>query len=628
MNLEAKNILKNTFGFDQFRPQQEEIINAVIEGYDVMALLPTGGGKSLCYQISGLVRTGICIVISPLVALIKDQVNALKQKGIKATGITGGISYKDLDDILDNCIYGQYQFLYLSPERLQQSLVQERISKMRVSLIAVDEAHCVSQWGHDFRPAYRDINLLRTIHKEIPIIAVTATATESVQLDIIDNLELKSAQVFKNSYLRPNISYQITNTTDKNDSYINFYKKYVGSSVTYVRSRKNAITYSRLLTTNGISSGFFHGGLPNKVKVDTAQRWMKNETQVIVATNAFGMGIDKPDVRTVTHLQLPDSIESYYQETGRAGRDGKESIAQFFYNINDINHAQNQFIKSLPTVENIKFVYRKLNNYLRIAMHEGENTTHQLSFSDFATTYSINGMMCYNALLTLDRFSVISLSQSYHRRSNIRFRESGKNIIDFLGNQKDMNAIVQAILRTYGSSTYQDLEINTSIIALRSNTSEQKVIETLQKLEELELIEANIIDADTQINFLEPRDDDRTINRFSKELTKQNKIKKQKLEQMFYLVTQKQKCINVLILRYFGEKSQPCGKCSVCIGKVPQILVLDKIKDLLINKDLNSGDIASLLPQIDKNNLIETISLLLEQGKVSLLDNHKYHWNG
>ncbi|MEP1856442.1 RecQ family zinc-binding domain-containing protein, partial [Nonlabens ulvanivorans] len=280
------------------------------------------------------------------------------------------------------------------------------------------------------------------------------------------------------------------------------------------------------------------------------------------------------------------------------------------------------------TVENIKFVYRKLNNYLRIAMHEGENTTHQLSFSDFASTYSINGMMCYNALLTLDRFSVISLSQSYHRRSNIRFRESGKNIIDFLGNQKDMNAIVQAILRTYGSSTYQDLEINTSIIALRSNTSEQKVIETLQKLEEQELIEANIIDADTQINFLEPRDDDRTINRFSKELTKQNKIKKQKLEQMFYLVTQKQKCINVLILRYFGEKSQPCGKCSVCIGKVPQTLVLDKIKDLLINKDLNSGDIASLLPQIDKNNLIETISLLLEQGKVSLLDNHKYHWNG
>ncbi|GAK99928.1 ATP-dependent DNA helicase RecS [Nonlabens ulvanivorans] len=262
MNLEAKNILKNTFGFDQFRPQQEEIINAVIEGYDVMALLPTGGGKSLCYQIPGLVRTGICIVISPLVALIKDQVNALKQKGIKATGITGGISYKDLDDILDNCIYGQYQFLYLSPERLQQSLVQERISKMRVSLIAVDEAHCVSQWGHDFRPAYRDINLLRTIHKEIPIIAVTATATESVQLDIIDNLELKSAQVFKNSYLRPNISYQITNTTDKNDSYINFYKKYVGSSVTYVRSRKNAITYSRLLTTNGISSGFFMEDCP------------------------------------------------------------------------------------------------------------------------------------------------------------------------------------------------------------------------------------------------------------------------------------------------------------------------------------------------------------------------------
>ncbi|MBF4984526.1 RecQ family ATP-dependent DNA helicase [Nonlabens mediterrranea] len=628
MNPEAKSILKNTFGFDDFRPQQEEIITAVIDGNDIMALLPTGGGKSLCYQIPGLVRNGICIVISPLVALIKDQVNTLKQKGIKATGITGGISYKELDDILDNCIYGQYQFLYLSPERLQQSLVQERISKMRISLIAVDEAHCVSQWGHDFRPAYRDISLLRSIHKEVPVIAVTATATTSVQKDIIDNLQLENVKVFKNSYLRPNISYQITNTTDKSNSYINFYRNHGGSSVTYVRSRKNAIEYSRLLTSHGISSGFFHGGLPNKIKVDTAQRWMKNQTQVMVATNAFGMGIDKPDVRTVVHLQLPDSIESYYQETGRAGRDGKNSIAQFFYNINDINHAQNQFIKSLPSVENIKFVYRKLNNYLRIAMNEGEHTTHQLSFSDFARTYSINGMMCYNALLTLDRFSVISLSQSYHRRSNIRFRESGKNIINFLGNHKEMNAIVQAILRTYGSSTYQNLEINTSIIALRSNTTEQKVIETLQKLEEQEYIEANIIDADTQINFLVPRDDDRTINRFSKELSKQNEIKKQKLEQIFYLISQNKQCINMLILRYFGEKSNPCGNCSVCRDQKSTVLLLDRIKDVLIKRDLNSNEIASLLPEADKNNIVETLKLLLEQGKVSIHQNHKYHWNG
>lgn len=628
MNKEAKNILKSTFGFDDYRPQQEAIINAVIDGHDVMALLPTGGGKSLCYQIPGLVRPGICIVISPLVALIKDQVNALKKKGIKATGITGGISYKELDDILDNCIYGQYQFLYLSPERLQQNLVQERISKMRISLIAVDEAHCVSQWGHDFRPAYRDINIIRSLHKEAPIIAVTATATKTVQEDIIKTLELQNVQVYRNSYLRPNISYQITNTTDKNNSFINFYKQHTGSSVTYVRSRKNAIEYSRLLTTNGISSGFFHGGLPNKIKVDTARRWMKNQTQVIVATNAFGMGIDKPDVRTVTHLQLPDSIESYYQETGRAGRDGKDSIAQFFYNINDINHAQNQFIKSLPTVDNIKFVYRKLNNYLRIAMHEGENTTHQLSFSDFARTYSINGMMCYNALLTLDRFSVISLSQSYHRRSNIRFRESGKNIIDFLGNHKDMNAIVQAILRTYGSSTYQNLEINTSIIALRSNTNEQKVIETLQKLEAQELIEANIIDADTQITFLEPRDDDRTINRFSKELAQQNEVKKKKLEQMFYLISQNLKCINVLILRYFGEETQPCDNCSVCKKETPKVNLKDQIKEVLIKKDLNSSDIASLLPQTDKNSIVEALRLLLELGKVSLQQNQKYHWNG
>lgn len=627
MNQDAKHILKATFGFDNFRPQQESIINAVIEGKDTLALLPTGGGKSLCYQIPGLLRNGICIVVSPLVALIKDQVNALKAKGIKAIGITGGINYKELDDILDNCIYGEYQFLYLSPERLKQSLVQERIAKMKVSLIAVDEAHCVSQWGHDFRPAYRDISILRSIHKETPIIAVTATATSDVQKDIIESLEIEHALVFKNSYLRSNISYFITDTGDKNSSYIDFYKGHEGSSITYVRSRKNAIGYSRLLTVNGITSGFYHGGLSNKVKIETAQAWMKNRNQVMVATNAFGMGIDKPDVRTITHLQLPDSIESYYQETGRAGRDGKESIAQFFFNINDINHAQNQFINSLPTVENIKYVYRKLNNYLRIATGEGENTTHQLSFSDFSMTYSINGIMCYNALLTLDRFSVISLSQSYHRGSSIRFRESGKNIIHFLGNHKDMNAIVQSILRTYGSSTHQSIEINPSIIALRSNTSEQTVIETLKTLEKQNFIEAQIKDLDTQVTFLEPRDDDRTINRFGKELTRQNQVKQQKLKQMSFLVTQVEECINVLILRYFGEVSNRCGKCSNCITTVKNKNKSLNLVDILKNKDLNYGEIASLL-QADSQTLIQSLKNLLEEGKISLLKNNKYTWNG
>lgn len=628
MNSGAKHILKNTFGFDAFRPQQEAIIDAVIEGKDVLALLPTGGGKSLCYQIPGLVRDGICIVVSPLVALIKDQVNTLKAKGVKATGITGGITYQELDDTLDNCIYGQYQFLYLSPERLQQSLVQERIARMKVSLIAVDEAHCVSQWGHDFRPAYRDIKVLREIHKATPVIAVTATATLDVQEDIIDNLAFINHQAFKNSYLRHNISYLITDTEDKNHSYIDFYKKHSGSSITYIRSRKNAVSYSRLLTINGISSGFYHGGLPNKIKVKTAQSWMQNETQVMVATNAFGMGIDKPDVRTVTHLQLPDSIESYYQETGRAGRDGLESIAQFFYNINDIIHAQNQFIKSLATIEQVKYVYRKLNNYLRIAMGEGENTTHQLSFASFASHYSINGVLCYNVLLTLDRFSIISLSQNYHRKSSIRFRESGKNILQFIENRPVMNAIIQAILRTYGSSTYQNLEVNSSIIALRSNTTEKEVLETLKYLEEKELIDAQIINADTQITFLEPRDDNRTINRFAKTLKQQNQVKKDKLSQMCKLISQKEECINVLILRYFGEKSEPCGKCSHCQKKEKGQNLSFVIQNALLKKDLNIKEIASLQPENERNQVINALKDLLDRGFVSLKNNQKYTWNG
>lgn len=627
MNPGAKHILQNTFGYNAFRPQQEAIIDAVIEGNDVLALLPTGGGKSLCYQIPGLVREGICVVVSPLVALIKDQVNTLKSKGIKATGITGGITYQELDDILDNCIYGQYQFLYLSPERLQQSLVQERIARMKVSLIAVDEAHCVSQWGHDFRPAYRDIKVLRKIHKATPIIAVTATATLDVQKDMIENLELVNHQVFKNSYLRPNISYYITDTEDKNSSYTEFYKKHTGSSITYVRSRKNAVNYSRLLTVNGISSNFYHGGLPHKTKVKAAQSWMENDTQVMVATNAFGMGIDKPDVRTVTHLQLPDSIESYYQETGRAGRDGKESIAQFFYNINDIIHAQNQFIKSLATTEQVKYVYRKLNNYLRIAMGEGENTSHQLSFASFASTYSINGVLCYNVLLTLDRFSIISLSQNYHRKSSIRFRENGKKILEFIHNRPAMNAIIQSILRTYGSSTYQNLEINSSIIALRSNTTENEVLETLKFLEEKELIDAQIVNADTQITFLEPRDDDRTINRFAKTLKQQNQVKKEKLKLICDLISQKEECINVLILKYFGEESNPCGKCTHCNKTTKRGNLSLIIKNALQDSDLSVKEIASLHPEKEQSQVINTLKDLLDRGLVRLMPNQKYTWN-
>lgn len=576
------NILEQVYGYTDFRPVQKEIIDHVITGKDALALLPTGGGKSICYQIPGIMLDGLCIVISPLIALIKDQVEQLKNRGVKAIGLTGGISQNELSDILDNCVYGQYQFLYLSPERLEQPLVKERLKTMRISLIAVDEAHCISQWGHDFRPAYRNINSLRELLPQTPLIAVTATATPQVQADILKNLKISEVAVFKSSFERINITYQIEQTADKRQSLIQFYKTNAGTSITYVRSRKNAVHFAQLLAQNNLNATFYHGGLETKTRTKTATSWMQNETVIMVATNAFGMGIDKPDVRSVVHIQLPDSVESYYQETGRAGRDGKQSIAQFIYNVNDIAHAQNQFLSGIASAQTVKYIYKKLCSYLQIALGDGMDSVHNFSFSHFCKTYDLSGIQCFNALQALDRFSIISLSQGFHRRSSIRFRESGNNIIHFAGNNAELNAIVQAIMRTYGSSTNQNVELNIALIALRSNTSEEKVTHALTTLKEQELIDAVLVDADTQVTFLQPRDDDRTINQFSKELDVQNTYKKDKLDQLIKLVTNTTTCLNVLLLTYFGEeKNTSCGVCSNCVKNDKPIEVTTAILSLL-----------------------------------------------
>lgn len=626
MNNQALHTLQRVYGHEAFRPQQEAIINAVLEKKDVLALLPTGGGKSICYQIPGIIAPGICIVVSPLVSLIKDQIASLRAKGIKATGITGGISYEELDATLDNCIYGQYQFLYVSPERLQQDIVKQRISQMRVSLIAVDEAHCVSQWGHDFRPAYREIYQLREIHKEVPLIAVTATATAQVQKDLIESLKMHHPAVFKASYKRQNIQYSITKTSDKRSELLQFYKQHTGSSVCYIRSRKNSVEFANLLDRNGITAQFYHGGLPHKQRQKTALNWMENNTQVMVATNAFGMGIDKPDVRSVTHLQLPDSIESYYQETGRAGRDGKPSVAQFFFNENDVAHARNQFIKSLPTPEVLKFIYRKLNNYLRIAHGEGAQQTYYFSFAQFTRTYDINGLQGYHALLALDRFSVLSFSQGHKRRCRIRFRESGINITQYLQHQPDHNAILQSILRTYGGSQQQYIDVNPALMAVRSNTTEELVVTALQSLKDKELIDGEITDADSQITMLEPRDDDRTINRFARELEAYNTIKIDKLNSLIHLLSDESECVNQVILNYFGEDTdQRCGTCSRC-QKANSSSVSDMDVTTLLKK--KSMSIKELIATgCRKEQIIPVIKELLDQGKLILLPNQKYQWN-
>ena len=356
------NILERYWKFTDFRPLQEDIINAVINNEDTFALLPTGGGKSVCFQIPALAKEGICIVISPLVALMKDQVNALLNKGIKAIALTSGIPNKEIDTLLDNCIYGNYKFLYLSPERLQQELVQDRIRQMNVNLIAVDEAHCISQWGNDFRPAYKNINILRQLHPTVNVIALTASATPEVVEDIITELDFISPKVFKQSFYRPNIAYMVFEEEDKYFRLEAILLKNKQPSIIYVRNRRLTLEITQYLESKNISSTYYHGGLNNTIKDQHLNDWLSSKKQVMVATNAFGMGIDKSDVKTVIHINLPDSIESYFQEAGRAGRDEAKAYAVILKNNNDNTTLNNQFLKVLPTVDFVKIVYRCFNS--------------------------------------------------------------------------------------------------------------------------------------------------------------------------------------------------------------------------------------------------------------------------
>ncbi|QAA80799.1 RecQ family ATP-dependent DNA helicase [Aequorivita sp. H23M31] len=626
-----RDILLEYWGYPSFKPMQERIITSVLNGKDTVALLPTGGGKSLCFQVPAMTMEGICIVISPLVALMGDQVNALKERGIKALKITGGISFDELNTSLDNALYGNYKFLYLSPERLQQEIVQNYIRQMKVNLIAVDEAHCISQWGNDFRPAYKNISLLRKIHPLVPIIALTATATLEVLEDTIAELNLELPAIFKNSFVRENLSYQVYKAEDKLYRAEKLLKNNSGSAIVYVRSRKSSVEVSDQLNTLGISATHYHGGLSTKEKAEKLKSWRGGQVSTMVATNAFGMGIDHPNVRFVVHLQIPESTESYFQESGRAGRDGEYATAVLLFNEYDKIYVKKQFIESLPNTNDLKKIYRHLNNYFQIPYGEGEFTKHNFSFSEFCRMYGLNSILAYNALNSFDRLGIIQLSQEFGRKSTMQFLVSSEKLLYYFEKDMATSIIGKTILRIYGGIFEMPTSINLDLIASKTGQSIERVISALKKMERDHVLEMMLQTTDALLTFLLPREDDKTINVVSREVEALNRKKVLQVNSMLRYIENNDICRSIQLVSYFGETTATkCGICSVCIGGTSKLSrnetreIANHILALLEGRDLSSREISERLNFAEEHTL-KVIRLLMDAERIGMTPKNQFY---
>lgn len=621
-------ILQKYWKHEGFRLPQEEIINSVLDGNDTLALLPTGGGKSICFQVPALMKEGICLVISPLVALMKDQVKNLEKINIKAIALTGGISTDEMIDLLDNCQFGNYKFLYLSPERLQNEWILDRIKSLPINLIAIDEAHCVSQWGHDFRPAYLKISVLKKHFTKIPFLALTASATTRVKDDVIHQLELTNTKVFTKSFERKNLAYMVLHTQDKLHLIEQILTKNKESAIIYVTNRKACLETSYQLEKRGFTATFYHGGLQPKEKDANMNLWMTNKAQVIVATNAFGMGIDKPDVKSVVHLHLPPNLENYYQEAGRAGRDGQKAYAVLLINSSDSMNAESQFISVLSDKTFLTSLLIKLYNYFQIAYGEGFNEQFSFNLHHFCSKYNFPILKSYHALQFLDRQGVLTMTQEFSSKVALQFIIPSKEVIRYISLNPSDEPVILALLRTNPGIYESKTAINVTLIAKKSGTNENTVLAVLHKLEEKNCIELFTTNNDATILFNEVREDEKNINRVSKILDIQNNLKKEQFQAVLHYINETKTCKSKLLLNYFGEQiNENCGICSFCIAnqntKKHIELAKKQIVDLLQNESLNSRQIEHKI-QFSKDVILNALKYLLDNDTIYIQPNNDY----
>ena len=566
--MQALDILKKYWGYNTFRLKQEEVINSVLKSKDTLALLPTAGGKSICFQVPALMKDGICLVISPLISLMEDQIKYLKSKGIKSVSISSSMNSNDIQTALTNCLYGGIKFLYLSPEKLRDQSVKEKIDQMDVNLIAVDEAHCISDWGHNFRPSYRLISEIRDTKKNIPILALTATANKSVVDDIQNNLNFKDKNLIKSTFLRENLSYVAFNCNSKKKTLLNLLNKFKSSVIIYVSSRKESNETALFLKNNNISSTSYHAGIDFKKRMKIQEEWSNNLIRVIVATNAFGLGINKEDIRLIIHMQIPMNMESYYQEAGRAGRDGKTAYSFILYDRQDFSkNIQNLNIWH-PEIKSIQNIYQKICDYLQIGIHEQPDEDFQFNISSFCNRYNLDIKQTFIIINFLEKQELIKLYDSKNIKSKIKIIISNAELYKFQIANSYFDRFIKILLRNYPNIYTNFVNIIETEIEKKLNIKTQSVKDILIKLEQKGVIKYKQNEVGMQLRFLQNRKDSEKLNISKEKILNKKKLAKEKLDIMTKYINNKNKCRSQNILKYFNEEvNERCSICDNCIAQ-------------------------------------------------------------
>jgi len=630
---EYKNILTKYWGFTKFRPLQEEIIRSVASGKDTLGLLPTGGGKSIIFQVYSLSVDGLCIVVTPLIALMKDQVENLKKKDIRAAAIYSGMSRDEIDFTFMNVINGGYKFLYLSPERLQTQSFLERIPYLKVNLLTVDEAHCISQWGYDFRPSYLSIAKIRASFPGIPVLALTATATPEVVADIQKQLQFAQENVFTQSFERKNLTYTVIHTENKLKQLFKVATNTPGTGIVYVRNRKSTKEIALLLQEYKFSADYYHAGLNPEIRSMKQDAWQTNKTNIMVCTNAFGMGIDKPDVRFVVHMDLPDSPEAYFQEAGRAGRDGNDSISYLLYSPADETAVKQRISRSFPEIASIIRVYEALHNYFELPLGAGKNMSYDFDMFDFAKKFSLDVITIFNSLKTLQLEGYLEYNDALNNPSKIHFPVKRDELYNFQVSKKEYDAFIKLVLRNYSGVFNDYVNFSEEYLAKKAATDIDTIFTYLKNLQKLNIIKYIPRKNKPVVVLLSERLDLKSvfINKRNYDLQKERYI--YRMNSMLQYANSTSKCRSQILLSYFGQNdSARCGKCDVCMRRNELSLsryefdrILDEVKVIIQQKPVYLNDLIDEINK-DDNKVIKVIQWLFDNEKIYYNEKQKLTW--